>query len=42
VRGGHPNRFDALMGDDCKVAKAWEVYDECGMWRQLGVAPPTA
>ena len=26
---------------DGKVAEAWEVYDEAGMWRQLGVAPPT-
>jgi steroid delta-isomerase-like uncharacterized protein len=24
---------------DDKVAQAWEVYDEAGMWRQLGVAP---
>jgi len=23
-----------------KVAEAWEVYDECGMWRQLGAPPP--
>lgn len=23
-----------------KVAEAWEVYDECGMWRQLGASPP--
>jgi steroid delta-isomerase-like uncharacterized protein len=23
-----------------KIAQAWEVYDEAGMWRQLGVAPP--
>jgi steroid delta-isomerase-like uncharacterized protein len=23
-----------------KVAEAWEVYDEAGMWRQLGVALP--
>jgi predicted ester cyclase len=23
-----------------KIAEAWEVYDECGMWRQLGVPPP--
>jgi len=23
-----------------RVAEAWEVYDECGMWRQLG-APPS-
>jgi predicted ester cyclase len=23
-----------------KVAEAWEVYDEAGMWRQLGTAPP--
>ena len=23
-----------------KVAEAWEVYDECGMWGQLGVPPP--
>jgi predicted ester cyclase len=23
-----------------KVAEAWEVYDECGMWRQLGPQPP--
>jgi predicted ester cyclase len=20
-----------------KIAEAWEVYDEAGMWRQLGV-----
>jgi len=24
---------------DSKIAEAWEVYDEAGMWRQLGVAP---
>lgn len=23
-----------------KIAEAWEVYDECGMWRQLGTPPP--
>jgi steroid delta-isomerase-like uncharacterized protein len=23
-----------------KIAEAWEVYDEAGMWRQLGVHPP--
>jgi len=23
-----------------RIAEAWEVYDECGMWRQLGVTPP--
>ena len=22
-----------------KIAQAWEVYDEAGMWRQLGVPP---
>ena len=22
---------------DGLIAQAWEVYDECGMWRQLGV-----
>lgn len=22
-----------------KIAEAWEVFDEAGMWRQLGVAP---
>ena len=22
-----------------KIAEAWEVYDETGMWRQLGVQP---
>ncbi|MDR2988725.1 MAG: ester cyclase [Nocardiopsaceae bacterium] len=27
---------------DVKIAEAWEVYDECGMWRQLGVAPEGA
>lgn len=27
---------------DGKIAQAWEVYDEAGMWRQLGVAPPAA
>jgi predicted ester cyclase len=26
---------------DNKIAEAWEIYDECGMWRQLGVTPPT-
>jgi hypothetical protein len=25
---------------DGKVAEAWEVYDEAGMWRQLGAVPP--
>lgn len=25
---------------DGKIAEAWEVYDEAGMWRQLGVPPP--
>jgi steroid delta-isomerase-like uncharacterized protein len=25
-----------------KVAEAWEVYDEAGMWRQLGAVPPPA
>jgi len=24
-----------------RVAQAWEVYDESGMWRQLGVQPPS-
>lgn len=23
-----------------RIAEAWEVYDEAGMWRQLGVVPP--
>jgi steroid delta-isomerase-like uncharacterized protein len=23
-----------------RIAEAWEVYDDAGMWRQLGVAPP--
>ena len=23
-----------------RVAEAWEVYDERGMWRELGVPPP--
>ncbi len=23
-----------------KIVDAWEVYDEAGMWRQLGVTPP--
>ena len=26
--------------DSGKIGEAWEVYDEAGMWRQLGVAPP--
>jgi len=26
---------------DNKIVEAWEVYDEAGMWRQLGVSPPT-
>lgn len=25
---------------DGRIAEAWEVFDEAGMWRQLGVAPP--
>ena len=25
---------------DGKIAEAWEVYDEAGMWRQLGDLPP--
>ena len=25
---------------DGKIAEAWEVFDEAGMWRQLGVADP--
>ena len=25
---------------DGKIAEAWEVYDEAGMWRQLGVPTP--
>lgn len=25
-----------------KIGEAWEVYDECGMWRQLGVQPSPA
>jgi hypothetical protein len=24
---------------DGKIVQAWEVYDESGMWRQLGVTP---
>lgn len=27
---------------DGKIAEAWEVYDEAGMWRQLGAVPPPA
>lgn len=27
---------------DGKIAEAWEVYDDSGMWRQLGVTPPAA
>jgi C-1 hydroxylase len=23
-----------------KIVEAWEVFDEAGMWRQLGVEPP--
>jgi predicted ester cyclase len=25
---------------DGKIVEAWEVYDEAGMWRQLGVVMP--
>ena len=25
-----------------RIAEAWEVYDEAGMWRQLGVTPSLA
>lgn len=27
---------------DGKIAEAWEVYDEAGMWRQLGATPPVS
>jgi len=27
---------------DGKIAEAWEVYDEAGMWRQLGASPVRA
>ena len=27
---------------DARVSQAWEVYDESGMWRQLGVQPSTS
>jgi steroid delta-isomerase-like uncharacterized protein len=27
---------------DGRIAEAWEVYDESGMWRQLGVTVPPA
>ena len=27
---------------DGKIVEAWEVYDEAGMWRQLGVASPAS
>jgi C-1 hydroxylase len=23
-----------------KIVEAWEVFDEAGMWRQLGITPP--
>jgi predicted ester cyclase len=25
---------------DGRIAEAWEVFDEAGMWRRLGVTPP--
>jgi predicted ester cyclase len=25
---------------EAKIVEAWEVFDEAGMWRQLGVEPP--
>jgi C-1 hydroxylase len=25
---------------ESRIAEAWEVYDDAGMWRQLGVASP--
>jgi predicted ester cyclase len=27
---------------DGRIAEAWEVYDESGMWRQLGVTVPAS
>ena len=27
---------------NARIAEAWEVYDEAGMWRQLGVTVPAA
>lgn len=27
---------------NARIAEAWEVYDEAGMWRQLGVTAPAA
>jgi len=44
VPTGRPATVDEMVIfriADGRIAEAWEVYDEAGMWRQLGVTPPT-
>ncbi|MBO0845274.1 MAG: ester cyclase [Nocardioides sp.] len=39
-RSAHVDEMVIFQIADNRVARAWEVYDEAGMWRQLGVQPP--
>jgi steroid delta-isomerase-like uncharacterized protein len=39
-RFAHVDEMVIFRIADGQIAEAWEVYDECGMWRQLGVQPP--
>jgi steroid delta-isomerase-like uncharacterized protein len=39
-RSAYVDEIVIFQVEDGKVAQAWEVYDECGMWRQLGVGTP--
>ena len=36
----HPVLIVIFRIESGRIAEAWEVYDEAGMWRQLGVTPP--
>ena len=33
-------RLNAQLPEGLVIVEAWEVYDEAGMWRQLGVSSP--
>ena len=37
----HVDEMVIFRISDGKVVEAWEVYDEAGMWRQLGTRAPT-
>jgi steroid delta-isomerase-like uncharacterized protein len=40
-RFAHVDEMVIFRIADGKIVEAWEVYDEAGMWRQLGVSSPS-